>query len=127
MFRRLICLVSLSLVLGVVSNASADLVGHWTLDGSAADSSSSGLDGEIIGNPNWVGGKVGIAMEVDGDDWIEIPGTSAADGYAGLAGEVTWAAWFKTSASGVVNSLITLGPPGAAHVRGNRSINVEAS
>jgi len=126
MFRRLICLVSLSLVLGVVSNASADLVGHWTLDGSAADSSSSGLDGEITGNPSWVDGKVGLAMEIDGDDWVEIPGTSASDGYAGLAGEVTWATWFQTSNPGL-NTLMALGPPGAAHVQGNRSINVEAA
>ena len=127
MFRRLICLASLALVLGVAGKAQAILVGHWKLDGNAADSSSSGLDGEIIGSPGWVDGKVGLAMEVDGDDWIEIPGTSATDGYAGLSGEVTWAVWFKTSNAGAINSLMTLGPAGAAHVQGNRSINIEAA
>ena len=127
MFRRLVCLASLALVLLVAGNARAILVGHWKLDGNAADSSISGLDGEITGSPNWVDGKVGVAMEIDGDDWIEIPGTSATDGYPGLSGEVTWAVWFKTSNSGVINSVMTLGPAGAAHVQGNRSINVEAA
>ena len=127
MCRRLVCLVSLILVLGAAGNARAELVGHWRLDGDAADSSGRGLGGEVTGSPNWVDGKVGLAMEIDGDDWIEIPGTSAADGYAGLAGEVTWTVWFKTSNSGAINSLMTLGPAGAAHVQGNRSINIEAA
>jgi hypothetical protein len=103
------------------------LVGHWRLDGDATDTSGSGLDGEIHGSPNWVTGKVGGAMEIDGDDWVEIPGTSPADGFPAVDGEVTWAAWFKTSNAGVLNTLIAQGPAGAAHVQGNRSINVEAS
>ncbi|MHC4116802.1 MAG: LamG domain-containing protein [Planctomycetota bacterium] len=127
MLRRFICLASLALVLGATGQAGADLVGHWRLDGSAADTSGNGLDGVISGSPKWVDGKVAGAMEVDGDDWIEIPGTSSADGYAGLEGEVTWAAWFKTSGSGVIYTLMAMGPAGAAHVQGNRSINIEAA
>ncbi|MHC4569847.1 MAG: LamG-like jellyroll fold domain-containing protein, partial [Planctomycetota bacterium] len=127
MFRRLIRLVSLALVLGVAGSAQAILVGHWKLDGNAADSSVSGLDGEITGSPNWVDGKVGLAMEIDGDDWIEIPGTSQNDGFPSVEGEVTWAVWFKTSNAGVLNTVMAVGPAGAAHVQGNRSINVEAA
>jgi len=127
MFRKSICLTSLILVLWAIGNAEADLVGRWRLDGNAADSSGGGHNGEIFGEPKWVDGKIGGAMELDGDDWIEMPGTSAADGFAGLEGEVTWAAWFKTSSSGVINTLMAQGPAGAAHVQGNRSINIEAS
>ncbi|MHC4533835.1 MAG: LamG domain-containing protein [Planctomycetota bacterium] len=127
MFRRSICLISLILVLWTIDNTEADLVGRWRLDGNAADSSGGGHDGEIFGEPKWVEGKIGGAMELDGDDWIEMPGTSAADGFAGLEGEVTWAAWFKTSSSGVINTLMAQGPAGAAHIQGNRSINIEAS
>ena len=127
MFRQSICLISLVLVLLVTGNAEAGLVGRWRLDGSAADSSGNGHDGEIFGEPKWVDGKIGGAMELDGDDWIEMPGTSAAEGFAGLEGEVTWAAWFKTSNSGVLNTLMAQGPAGAAHIQGNRSINIEAS
>jgi hypothetical protein len=127
MFKQLICLISLVLILLLISNAEADLVGHWRLDGSATDSSGNGHDGEIFGEPKWVDGKIGGAMELDGDDWLEMPGTSAADGFAALDGEVTWAAWFKTSNSGVLNTLMAQGPAGAAHIQGNRSINIEAS
>ncbi|TKJ33840.1 MAG: hypothetical protein CEE38_19655 [Planctomycetes bacterium B3_Pla] len=127
MFRRATFLACLSLALLSAGNARADLVGHWRLDGSAADSSGSGLDGEIIGSPNWVDGKVGEAMEIDGDDWIEIPGTSQNDGFPSVEGEVSWAVWFKTSNAGVLNTVMAMGPAGAAHVQGNRSINIETS
>lgn len=127
MFRQSIYLIFLVLVLFVTGNTEAGLVGHWRLDGSAADSSGNGHDGEIFGEPKWVDGKIGGAMEIDGDDWIEVPGTSAAEGFAALEGQVTWTAWFKTSNSGVINTLIAQGPAGAAHIQGNRSINIEAS
>jgi len=127
MFRQSICLISLALLLLVTGDIEADLVGHWKLDGNTADSSGNGHDGEIFGEPKWVDGKIGGAMEIDGDDWIEVPGTSAAEGFAALEGQVTWTAWFKTSNSGVINTLMAQGPAGAAHVQGNRSINIEAS
>ncbi|UCF17246.1 MAG: hypothetical protein JSW59_07250, partial [Phycisphaerales bacterium] len=127
MFRRLTCLVSFILILGAAGNAGAALVGHWRLDGDASDTSGSGLDGEIIGSPNWVAGRVGGAMEIDGDDWVEIPGTSQNDGFSSTQGEVSWAVWFKTSNAGVLNTVMCVGPAGAAHVQGNRSINVEAA
>ncbi len=127
MFRQTIRLVSLILVLWLVGNAEADLVGLWSLDGSAVDSSGNGYDGEIHGEPKWVEGKIGGAMEIDGDDWIEVPGTSAAEGFPALDGQVTWTAWFKTSNVGVLNTLMAQGPAGAAHIQGNRSINIEAS
>jgi len=127
MFRRLICLASLALVLRAPGISKAGLVGHWRLDGNAADTSGNGHDGVIFGNPKWVDGVIGGALEFDGDDRVEMPGTSSADGFAALEGEVTWAVWFKTSGGGVLNTIMCQGPAGAAHVQGNRSINVEAS
>jgi len=127
MFRRLICLASLALVLRAPGISKAGLVGHWRLDGNAADTSDNGHDGVIFGNPKWVDGVIGGALEFDGDDRVEMPGTSSADGFAALEGELTWAVWFKTSGGGVLNTIMCQGPAGAAHVQGNRSINVEAS
>jgi hypothetical protein len=127
MFRRLICLASLALVLRAPGISKAGLVGHWRLDGNAADTSGNGHDGVIFGNPKWVDGVIGGALEFDGDDRVEMPGTSSADGFAALEGELTWAVWFKTSGGGVLNTIMCQGPAGAAHVQGNRSINVEAS
>ncbi|MHC4331806.1 MAG: LamG-like jellyroll fold domain-containing protein [Planctomycetota bacterium] len=127
MFRRATFLACLSLALLASDNARADLVGHWRLDDSAVDSSSSGLDGEVIGSPSWGDGQIGGAMEVDGDDWIEIPGTSQNDGFPSVQGEVSWTVWFKTSNANVLNTVLCVGPAGAAHVQGNRSINIEAA
>ena len=56
-----------------------------------------------------------------------MPTTSGAQGFPGLEGEVTWALWFKTGSGTGSRTLIAVGPAGAAHVQGNRSITVEGS
>ena len=70
MCKKLVCLVSVCLVLGLASIASADLVLHWALDEGAGtvatDSSGNGRDGEIGGTPNWVEGMIEGALELDG-------------------------------------------------------------
>lgn len=71
MCRKMMCLISSVLVLGTAGNASADLVGHWTFnEGSgtiAYDSSGNDIDGTFGGDPQWVAGKIGSALEFDGD------------------------------------------------------------
>jgi len=46
------------------------IVGMWLFDESkgdtATDSSGNGNDGELVGNPEWVDGKFGNALEFDG-------------------------------------------------------------
>ncbi|MFH1718417.1 MAG: LamG domain-containing protein [Planctomycetota bacterium] len=75
MCRKVICLTSLVLVLGLIGSASAELVGYWRLDdGSgtvASDSSPSGHDGTFQGDPLWAVGKIGSALDLDGDDWVD--------------------------------------------------------
>ncbi|UCE46773.1 MAG: LamG domain-containing protein, partial [Phycisphaerales bacterium] len=129
MLRRLIFLISLIVVLGLAGNAGAALVGHWRLDGDASDSSGNGNDGVLFGDPQWVAGKIGGALEFDGtDDRVEMPGTSPTEGFPSVDGEVTWALWFKTGSSTVGSRpVMALGPTGAAHVSGNRSITIENS
>jgi len=78
MFRKLICLLSLVLVLSVAVNASADLVAHWRFDdGSgnvAHDTSGNANDGTFAGDPQWVDGKISGALEFNGSsDYIEVP------------------------------------------------------
>jgi hypothetical protein len=74
MAKRLICWMFLIVVL-LVGTANADLVGHWKFDeGSgttAKDSSGNGGDGAFTGDPQWVTGKLGGALEFDGDDWVD--------------------------------------------------------
>ena len=74
MCKKLTYLLTLVFVLGVAGHASAELVGHWRLDeGSGTtvyDSSASGNDGTFEGDPEWVAGQYGDALEFDGDDWV---------------------------------------------------------
>ncbi|MBL7144343.1 MAG: LamG domain-containing protein [Phycisphaerae bacterium] len=78
MFRKLFFLVSFVLVLSVAGNVSANLVGHWKFDdgsgATAQDSSGNGYDGTIFGEPMWVTGQIGGALEFDGsNDYVELP------------------------------------------------------
>jgi len=75
MSKKMIYLVSFVLVLGLSSNISAELIGHWRFnEGSgnvAYDISGNGYDGTIEGAPNWVPGVGGSALEFDGtDDYV---------------------------------------------------------
>ena len=57
-------------VLALSMQASAEIVGQWLLNETsgtvAKDTSGNGNDGEIIGKANWVNGKFGKALELDG-------------------------------------------------------------
>jgi len=82
MSKRLIYLFFCVLVLGLVLTgmAKAELVGWWRLDeGSGTtvyDSSGYGNDGTFNGDPEWVVGKVGGALEFDGGDYVNVPGAA---------------------------------------------------
>jgi len=78
MRRRLVSIVSVAMVLGLAGRVSAELVGHWRLDDgagtTAVDSSGNGHDGELIGNPQWVEGVYGGALQFAGTpDKVDIP------------------------------------------------------
>ena len=54
------------------------LVGMWLFDEGngkvATDASENGLDGEFEGNPKWIDGKFGMALEFDGKSaYVQIP------------------------------------------------------
>jgi hypothetical protein len=70
------------------------LMGHWPLDGDAADSSYFANDGTVNGTPSWDGsGKIGSSMIFDGiNDFVAIVG------HKGILGSHsrTVAAWIQT-------------------------------
>ena len=76
MSKRLISFVLvLSLVLvGMANAADPDLAAHWKFDDgsgtTAVDSSGNGNDGVFVGEPKWVPGQLGGALEFDGDDYV---------------------------------------------------------
>ena len=71
MSQKLIYLVSFVLVLGLTtSTAVADLVAYYPLDegsgNTAIDASGNGHNGTLNGNPMWIAGKFGRALEFPG-------------------------------------------------------------
>jgi beta-lactamase regulating signal transducer with metallopeptidase domain len=77
-------------------------VAHWQLDeGSgtiAADSSDNWLDGTVMGDPLWVAGIIGGALELDGvDDYVDCGNPSILDFGTG---DFTISAWIKTTDAG---------------------------
>jgi len=103
MCKKLIYLVSFCLVLGLALSSAvrADLVGWWRLDeGSgttAFDSSGNGNDGTILGNPQWVAGKVGGALDFDGDgDYVNCGNDPIFD----ITEEITLTVWVNSNDNG---------------------------
>jgi hypothetical protein len=68
-------------VVGLVSicafASDAELVAYWPLDeGTGAeikDATGNGYDGTFKGDPTWIDGMYGKALEFDGDDYLEVP------------------------------------------------------
>jgi len=100
MSKKLICLFIL-LVLGLAANTSADLIAHWRFDESsgsvARDASGNGNDGTLKGDPQWVAGRIGGAIQLDGvDDYVDV-------GSVGISGidQRTMAGWAKASTTDI--------------------------
>ena len=94
--ERLTCVLATVLAMGLVCGiAYADLtdglVAYWSFDsGTAKDDSGNGNDGVISkGNPTPVAGKVGQALDFNGDDGIDIASNSSLE----LPDALTCAAW----------------------------------
>jgi hypothetical protein len=101
MSKKLICLLVL-LVLSLAANTSADLVAHWKFDetsGSVAnDASGNGKNGTLKGDPQWVLGRIGGAIQLDGvDDYVDV-------GSVGISGtdQRTIAGWAKASTTDIL-------------------------
>jgi hypothetical protein len=111
MYRKLIYLVLFVLVLSVAltGTTKAELVGWWRFDeGSgtiANDSSGNGNDGSFNGDPQWVVGNFGGALEFDGtDDYVEVPDNESLQ----LWERFTLAAWIyqmESSSSRIIDKI----------------------
>ena len=99
MCRKLIYLVSVALMLGLITSvANADiydgLVAYWPLNGNADDAVADD-HGTLQGNPQLVDGKIGSAVQLDGDgDYILVSPDSRLD----ITGSITLSAWIKVNA-----------------------------
>ena len=72
------------------------LIALWLLDegtGAAVeDSSGNGNHGEFNGDPQWVDGRSGMALEFDGDDRVDCGDIDAVDGFTALTA-MAWCKW----------------------------------
>ena len=75
----------------------AGLVAHFALDGNANDSAGTN-NGTLQGDPQWVVGYVGGALEFDGSgDWIECGNDPSLE----ISSAVSVTAWIKIGAAGI--------------------------
>jgi len=93
MSEKLISLVSVVLVLNLINNVSADLIGHWKFDGDLKDSAANNggtANGDVFAGTS--NGILGGAAEFDASgDFIVIPTPSLS----GTTWSLTW--WSFTS------------------------------
>ncbi|MFZ2147562.1 MAG: LamG domain-containing protein, partial [Sedimentisphaerales bacterium] len=106
MCRKSILLIPFTLVLSLVLVSGADaadinLIGWWAFDETsgttAYDSSGHGNHGTLQGDPQWVAGWTGGALELDGDgDYVDV-------GSVGISGAAlrTLAGWAKASTTAI--------------------------
>ena len=69
------------------------LVAYWPLDGKADDAIADS-HGTLQGNPLWVDGKIGGAVQLDGGDYILVSPKPRLN----ITGSITLSAWFKVNA-----------------------------
>ena len=88
--------VLLAVMLAGAAGAASPPVGDWRMnEGSGTvlvDSSASGNNGTILGNPTWVAGQHGQAIHFDGTgDYATVPDSASLD----ISSAITMAAWVK--------------------------------
>ena len=76
----------------------ATIVGSWNFnDGSgatAADSSGNSLNGDLVGDPQWIDGQEGKALAFNGvEDYVDVPGMATPP-------HATFACWFRKTGPG---------------------------
>ena len=99
MFKAPIYLTLIVLVASLTGSASAEVLVHWTFDeGSGTtvfDMSGNGRDGDFMGNPQWVTGKFGGALEFNGSTDYVVYNMPAAQNFANF----TVALWARAEGS----------------------------
>jgi len=107
-----ISLIATSLSAQIVEDG---LVSYWSfdannLDGKTVKDGTGNYNGTINGSPKKVAGKIGDALEFDGDEanFVEIDDPEAFD----FNVDFTWSAWIKTDNSGPGVICAKTGGPG---------------
>jgi len=97
------------------------LVAYYALENDANDSSGNGLDGIIIGDPNFVEGAVGMGLQLDGvDDYVDLGNDPLFD----MTEQVTLSLWVNTQDIGNTENNPWLGKSDTSYmIKGHREGN----
>jgi len=94
-----VSLVAIGLFFAGMSYAAIDpgtIAGLWLFDEGAGnvaeDSSGNGNDGTLTGDPQWIAGKFGKALEFNGDDYVSVNDSDSLD----MTDQITVMFWFRT-------------------------------
>ena len=72
-----ISILTILIAIGLSLSTDAAVVGAWLFDegsgDTAADSSGRGVDGVIVGDPEWVAGQFGGALELEPEKYVDFP------------------------------------------------------
>jgi hypothetical protein len=102
MSKKCFTLISFVLVLGLMSNASAELVGQWKLDEGAGttalDATGNGNDGTLEDDPTVVEGQFGQALAFEGSR-VAIPASDSLTADL-FQGSFTLSAWINPTRTG---------------------------
>ena len=108
MFRKIsiLCIACLFVAIPLVeAQLPLDgVVSYWPFDDGKGKDVLGDNDGELMGNPKSVAGKVGKALEFDGTNSVHIPGTASLE----FAGEkaMSVAAWVNADSDSPVQGVV---------------------
>jgi len=89
-------LILCSILAGTAAAGDVSLIGWWPLDGDTEDYSGYENHGTAEGDPTFIVGQYGSALDFDGNDYMTMDGVT--DDFTD--DDVTMTAWIKTTTSG---------------------------
>jgi len=80
----------------ISKETSESLIGHWPFDGNLKDASGKGRDGKGYNSPGFADGKIGKALNLNGDNQYVTLGGKSTD-YTPESGSITISLWFSAN------------------------------
>jgi ankyrin repeat protein len=80
----------------ITSEMSKSIIGHWPFDGNLKDTSGKGRDGKGHNSPGFTDGKIGKALNLNGENQYVTLGGKSVD-YTPASGSLTTSLWFSAN------------------------------
>ena len=109
LFYSTICVLFLTTAIANAQFPEDGVVGYWSFDDGTINGKNvkdllGGNDGELEGNPKHVRGKVGKALEFDGQNFVHIAGSKTLD--VNGSDTMTVAAWINADSDSPVVGVV---------------------